>query len=240
MTSIPNSIKEALLQIKLGNAAMVLELIAYLELGFAQALDFGTIQGMAELQNVAIDESRIYRGLRQLVKHGLASWRPIRLKTRGRPGIEYRIASWENMAKMLGIKLHHQENHDSPGETGFSSLKNFRKGLYLAFIKRAPGKYSRRFLGARLGVGKRSTWNYEQGTEIIVTHNSDNEELSFASIKFAPKTRQNNKFFIISWDIEFKKKKVLPYTEFILRRELSLGRRVFKTWQSTNEYALAS
>lgn len=237
MHSIPNSIKEALLQIKLGQAALVLELIAYLQLGFSQSLDFGTIQGMASLQNIAIDESMIRRGLRQLVKHGLASWRPIRLKKRGRPSVEYRIASFEGMAKMLGIQLHAQENHDSPSESGFSSLKNFRRGLYYAFIKRAGGKYSRRFLGARLGVGKRSTWNYEQGTDIRVTHNWDNEELSFASIKFAPKTRQNGKFFIVSWDSEWKKQEVYPYTEFILRRELSRGQRVFKTWQSTNSYA---
>lgn len=240
MTSIPNSIKEALLQIKLGNAAMVLELIALLGLGFSHSLDFATIQGAAMLQGIAIDESRIRRGLFLLVKYGLASWRPIRLKTRGRPGIEYKIASWENMAKMLGIKLHHQENCDSPGETGFSSLKNYRKGLYLAFIRRAPGKYSRRFLGNRLGVGKRTTWSYDQELGIAVSPNWDNEELSFASIKFAPKTRQNGKFFIQSWDAEFKKQEIFPYTEFIVRRELSRGRRVYKAWQSTNEYSIAA
>lgn len=240
MTGVPNTIKEALLQVKLGQAAIVLELIAFLGLGFSHALDFATIQGMASLQNVEIDESLIRRGLRQLVKHGLASWRPIRLKTRGRPGIEYKIASFEGMAKMLGTKLHHQENADSPGEKGFSSLKKFRQGLYYAFIKRVPGKYSRSFLGSRLGVGKRSTWNYEQDLDIQVTHNWDNEELTFASLKFAPKTRRGDKFFIISWDTEWKEQKVLPYTEFILRRELSLGRRVFKTWQSTNNYTVVA
>lgn len=239
MTGVPNSIKEALLQIKLGQAAMVLELIAFLGLGFSHALDFATIKGMASLESVEIDESMIRRGLHQLVKHGLASWRPIRLKTRGRPMIEYKIGSFEGMAKMLGIQLHAKEHSDSPGESGFSSLKNFRKGLYIAFIKRAPGKYSRRFLGSRLGVGKRTTWNYEQGTEITVIHNWDNEELTFASLKFAPKTRRSDKFFIISWDTEWKEQKVYPYTEFILRRELSRGRRVFKTWQSTNNYAIA-
>lgn len=240
MTSIPNSIKEALLQIKLGNAAMVLELIAFLGLGFSHSLDFATIQGMASLQNVAIDESRIRRGLFLLVKYGLASWRPMRLKTRGRPGIEYKIASFENMAKMLGIKLHLHENQDSPGQDGFSSLKNFRKGLYREYIRIRPGKYSRRFLGARLGVGKRTTWTYDQELDISVTHNWDNEELSFASIKFAPKIRQNGKFFIQSWDAEFKKQEIYPYTEFILRRELSRGRRVFKAWQSTNGYSVAA
>lgn len=239
MTSIPNSIKEALLQIKLGNAAMVLELIAFLQLGFSQSLDFGTIQGMAELQNVAIDSSRIRRGLYLLVKHGLASWRPIRLKTRGRPGIEYKIASFEGMAKMLGIQLHHQGNCDSPGQDGFSSLKNFRKGLYYTYIQKRPGKYSRRFLGNRLGVQKRTTWTYDQELGITVTQNWDNEELGFFSLKFVPKTKQNDKYFIISWDTQFKEQRVLPYTEFILRRELSQGRRVFKTWQSTNNYQAA-
>lgn len=239
MNSIPNSIKEAMLQIKLGHAAMILELLAFMGLGFSNDLDFATIWGMAMQLEIEIDPSLIRRGLRECAKHGFAATRPIRLKSRGRPELEYSFASMENIAKSLGIKLHQHENCDSPGKDGFSSLKKFRQGLYVAFIRRAPGKYSRRFLGSRLGVGKRTTRNYEDGTDIKKTMNFSNEELSFASIKFAPKTRQQNKFFIISWDAEFKKSETLPYTEFLVRRELGRGRRVFKTWQSTNEYQVA-
>lgn len=240
MASVPNSIKEALLQINLGNAAMVLELLAFIGYNSSDSLDFATIQGMVELLEIKIEPSIIRRGLAQLVKHGLVSWYLRRSKTRGRPVMVYRLATWYGMAKMLGIELHAQENCDSPGENGFRSLRNFRKGLYVAFIKRAPGKYSRRWLGARLGIKRRTTWNYEQGTGIKVQPNWDNEELGLFSLKYAPKTKRQDKFFIISWDAEFKEQKVLPYTEFILRRELGLGRRVFKTWQSTNEYSLAS
>lgn len=240
MSSVPNSIKEALLQISLGNAAMVLELICIIGYNTTDRLNFGTIQVMAEMLNIKIESGIIRRGLAQLVKHGLISWRPVRTKTRGRPAIEYRLGSFESMAKMLGIELKAQEHCDSPGENGFRSLRNYRKGLYYAFIKRCPGKYSRRWLGARLGMKRRTTWNYEQGTDITVTQNWDNEELGFFSLKFAPKTKQQDKFFIISWDVAFTEQKVLPYTEFILRRELGLGRRVFKTWQSTNEYSIAS
>lgn len=239
MASIPNSIKEALLQIELGNAAMVLDLIAHIGYDNSDRLNFGTIWGMVELLQIPIEPSLIRRGLAQLVKHGLVSWRLVHKKTRGRPTIEYRLGSYEGMAKMLGIELKAQENHDAVEASGFRSLRNYRKGLYYTFIKRASGRYSRRWLGARLGVGKRTTWSYEQGTDIQVLQNWDNEELYIFSLKYAPKTKQNDKFFIISWDAEFKEQKVLPYTEFILRRELGLGRRVFKTWQSTNEYKVA-
>lgn len=239
MASVPNSIKEAMLQINLGNAAMVLELMALLGYFAGDNLSFSALIDLAQLEGIPTSPGIIRRGLAQLVKHGLIAWRPVRTKTPGRPTLEYKMASWFSIAKMLGIELRAQEHCDSPGENGFKSLKNYRKGLYYTYIKLRPGKYSRRFLGARLGIKKRTTWNYEQGTDIRITHNWDNEELGFFSLKYAPKTKQYDKFFIVSWDSEFKDKKVLPYTEFILRRELSQGRRVFKTWQTTNDYQAA-
>ena len=240
MSSIPNSIKEALLQIKLGHCALILELIAFLDLGFSRRFTFAMIYALAMDTGITIDKQIIRRGLRELAENGLASTRPIILRTQGRPELEYSIASMEGIAKALGIKLHAFENCDSPGRDGFSSLKKFRQGLYIAFIARVPGKHSRAFMGGRLGVKKRTTRNYEKDTKIKKIENFENEELSFASIRFAPKTRQQNKFFIVSWDAEFKKSENLPYTEFLIRRELGRGRRVFKTWQAANTYSIAA
>lgn len=239
MASAPNTIKEALLQINLGNAALVLDLLAILGYFAGDSLNFAALTDAVQLEGIPTSEGIIRRGLAQLVAHGLIAWRPVRTKYAGRPTLEYKMASWFSIAKMLGVELHVNEHCDSPGHDGFRSLKHYRKGLFYSYIKARPGKYSRRFLGQRLGVGKRSTWNYQQKTDITVIYNWDEEELGLMSIKYAPKTRQNGKFFIKSYDLSSDAVKVLPYTEFILRRELGLGRRVFKTWQSTNEYKVA-
>lgn len=239
MATVPNTIKEALLQLNLGHAAVILELISYLGFAPGERFTFVELFDQARVQEVDTNQNLIRRGLTELVKHRLLSWRPIASEGRGRPTMQFSMGSWFGIAWTLGIELKNNEHCDSPGEDGFSSLKNYRKGLFYTFIKNRPGKYSRRFLGGRLGVGKRSTWNYQQGTDIKVIYNWDDEELNIISIKFAPKTRQNGKFFIKSYDPSFTEEKVLPYTEFILRRELSQGRRVFKTWQSTNEYKVA-
>lgn len=240
MAAVPNSIKEALFQVGLDHAALVLELISFLGFAPGDRFTFTTLCDAVQIEYIDTNPNLIRRGLAQLVKHKILTWRPIVSEGRGRPTMQFSMGSWYAIAWTLGIELKVNENCDSPGETGFSSLKNYRKGLHYEYIRKRPGKYSRRFLGARLGVGRRTTWNYEEDTDIKVTPNWDAEELSLASIKFAPKTRQNGKFFIKSYDPTFKDEKVLPYTEFILRRELSLGRRVYKTWQSTNNYALAS
>jgi len=239
MPSIPNSIKEALLQIELGRAALILDLLAHLGFFAGDQFTFESLCNAVEIEYIDCNPSLIRRGLAELVNNGLLSWRPIASEGRGRPNMQYQLGSYFAMAWKLGIELKEMENCDSPSESGFSSLADYRKGLFYAFIKNRPGKYSRRFLGGRLGVGGRTTRNYQKGTDIEVIFSFDEEELNTFDIKQAPKTKQSGKFFLISWDIEFKERKNLPYTEFVLQRELSQSRRVFKTWQSTNEYKVA-
>jgi len=239
MASVPNTIKEALLQINLGRAALILDLLSHLGFFAGDRFTFESLCNAVEIEYIDCNPSLIRRGLAELVKHGLLSWRPIASEGRGRPNMEYQLGSFFAIAWKLGIELKEIENCDSPSESGFSSVAAYRKGLFYAFIKNRGGKYSRRFLGGRLGVGGRTTRNYQKGTDIEVTYNFDEEELNVFDIKATPKTKQSGKFFIISWDIEFKERKVLPYTEFIVQRELSASRRVFKTWQSTNEYKIA-
>jgi len=239
MASVPNTIKEALLQINLGRAALILDLLAHLGFFTGDRFTFESLCDAVEIEYIDCNPSLIRRGLAELVNNGLISWRPIASEGRGRPNREYQLGSYFAMAWKLGIELKEMENCDSPTEKGFSSLAAYRKGLFYSFIKARPGKYSRRFLGGRLNVGGRTTRNYQKGTDIKVIFSFEEEELNTFDIKATPKTKQSGKFFIVSWDIEFKERKVLPYTEFIVQRELSASRRVFKTWQATNEYKVA-
>lgn len=239
MASVPNSIKEAMLQIKLGNAALILELISRLHYLAGDSFTFESLVGGAEVEYIDISKGLIRRGLALLVEHKLITVEQIPQNGRGRPTNRYTALSWGTLAFRLGIELKDNEHCDAVTDGSFSSLKNYRKAVFYSFIKARPGKYSRRFLGQRLGVGRRSTWNYQKDTDIKVIYTWDEEELNGTSLKYAPKTKQDGKFFIKSYELSSDAVKVLPYTEFIVQRELRLGKRVVLTWQGTNEYKVA-
>lgn len=239
MASVPNSIKEAMLQIKLGNAALILELIARLSYLAGDSFTFDALKGSTQIEYIPVSDGLIRRGLALLVEYKLITVEQIPQNGRGRPTNRYTMLSWGTLAHKLGVEIHEHEHCDAVTDDSFSSLKNYRKGLFYSFIKARPGKYSRRFLGQRLGVGRRSTWNYQKDTGITVIYTWGEEEIDEISLKYAPKTRQSGKYFIKSYDATLTEVKILPYTEFVAQRELGLGRIVSKAWQSTNEYKVA-
>jgi len=113
-------------------------------------------------------------------------------------------------------------------------------------------------------VGGRSTFNYEKGLDIQVIQRVDEQILTTLDVPAAPTIRpKNNVFLRVEWQREMtleelkivykdfdesyllicKKTKTeycsMPYTQFILARELAKGRTCYKVKQITNEYKIA-
>lgn len=83
------------------------------------------------------------------------------------PDIEWLVRKYANGAATASDPLVHKD---------IQNLRLYRQALHREFIRRAPGIYSRAFLGGRLGVGKRCTRNYDQreGIRAIRRHSEQN------------------------------------------------------------------
>jgi hypothetical protein len=186
-------------------------------------------------------------------------------KRRGRPFLAYILPSFEAMASKLGLKLHDKENHHEVQLSAFVSVRAYRAGLHRSYILANNKKrMSRAFLGSRLGVGKRSTYNYEQKTDIIATEQTETRILDHTEILKLPKHKTSSKYFLISeyqrpmtdeekdvafaWVSPESRKSFhpmktvtlkLPLIRFLAMREQRLGRTVYLAWQGTNEYKIA-
>lgn len=262
----PNSIIENLLQRHKAQAAMTLDALFAADIHNWPMLDISTILAYLQRSGIGIGESIVRRGLFDLSQLGLLVTRKIMTRQKGRPSWAYRIQSLEKMAANLGVKIHRDENRDAIPFTAFKSARAFRGALHYAFIARMGISHlSRKKLGARLGVGGRSTFNYEQGTNIHAEQRVERTPLTMADVESAPIKRLNQNVFL---EVEFERdmtddelrtvykdfdesyllignrkttdKKYMPYTQFILRRELERGNRVFRLKQITNEYTIAA
>ena len=261
----PNTIIENLLQQKKPQAAMVLDSLFAADIASFPSLDFSTILHYLSLSEIAIGESVRRRGLFDLARLGLAATRRIMTRAKARPAFEYRLGSIHSMAQVLGVKLHVNEHRDAIPATGFKTAKAFRAAKHYSLLKRlGKSQLSRRKLGARLGVGGRSTFNYEIGQNLTVIQRTERTRLTMADVVAAPSKRINANIFL---EVEFERDMTddelktvykdfdesyllignrktkdtvyMPYTAFILARELGRGHQVFKVKQITNEYIVS-
>jgi len=258
----PNTITENLMQQKKPHAAMVLDALFAADIANWQSIEISTILHYFSLSGIGIGESIVRRGLFELARLGLMATRKIMTRGKGRPRYEYRLGTVNSMAKILGVKLHQNEAADAIPASGFKSAKAYRASKHVSLLKRLGTSYlSRKKLGARLGVGGRSTFNYELESGIQVNQRIERTQLSMADVVAAPSKRINANVFLeveferelsdeefaekykefdpsmsIFWRRTTTDKKYMPYTAFILARELQRGNRVFKVKQITNEY----
>lgn len=260
----PNSIVEKLLQLKKSQAAMTLDALFATDAIQLESIEISSILHYFRLSGIGIGESIVRRGLFDLARLGLFETFKIMSRSKGRPYWNYAPKNTQKMAKILGVNLHHSENADAIPFTGFKTTRAYRAAKHYAYIARlGKSRPSRKHLGQRLGVGRRTTANYEAGTNIKVTQMLDYERLTKKDIRFAPSKRISGKFFLevhrerdmteAEMDIVYKdfspdhrmlcRKKTkdivyLPYTAFFLKRELEAGHEVFKAWQTTNIYEI--
>jgi len=262
---VANTIIENLLQQKKSRAAMTLDALFAADLNQWPDMEISTILHYLSRSGIAIGESIVRRGLFDLVQLGLLGVRKVMNRAKGRPAWSYRIKSIQEIARILGVKLHQNEASDAIPLTAFSSASKYRGEKHYSLLKRlGTSELSRKKLGARLGVGGRSTYNYEIGKALTVTHRVERSPLTMADVPNAPTIRPKNNVFLeveIERDmteeelaIVYKEytqderlflrrktsdKRYMPYTQYILARELGRGHKVYKVKQITNEYKVA-
>lgn len=262
----PNTIIEKLLQLKKAQAAMTLDALYAADVAMLPSLEISAILHYFSTSGIVMGESVVRRGLYDLARLGLMATRKIMTRGKGRPRWEYRLASVSGIAQILGVKLHQNEAKDAIPVTSFKSARAYRASKHYSLLKRlGTSQLSRKKLGARLGVGGRATFNYEQNTNIQVRPRLDRTKLSMADVAHAPLKRPNaniyleviferdmtddelkivykdfDESYLLIGNRKTKDTKFMPYTQFILRRELERGNAVNLVKQITNEYSIAA
>jgi hypothetical protein len=152
---LPNSLREALLQIKLGEASLLLD--ALLLCGYTPNKRFTFRKVVDKLRETGFN---LAKGLvRRALNSGIFKLITLINHRAGRPEIQYvmphivALVGQYAQGKMVAS--------DQLTTADIQSLRLYRQGLHREMIHRAPGIYSRRFLARRLGIGKRTTHNYD-------------------------------------------------------------------------------
>lgn len=262
----PNAIIENLLQQKKSQAAMVLDALFSTDAITLKSIEISSILHYFRLCEIPMGESIVRKGLFDLASLGLFETFKILNRGKGRPLWNYAPKTIIKMAQILGVKLHRDENADSIPKTAFKTVKAFRAAKHYSFIARlGVSRLSRKKLGARLGVGGRSTFNYEIDTNIKAEQRIERTPMSLADIASAPEKRLSQNVYLlvefvreltdseyaekykdfdpeysIFWRRTTTDKKKLPYTQFFLKRELEAGNTVYKVKQITNEYSISA
>ena len=262
---VANTIIENLLQSQKARVAMTLDALFAADLQAWPFMDISTILHYLRSSGIAIGESTVRRGLLDLSQLGLLTTRKVMSRAKGRPLWSYRLKTVGDMASILGLKLHQNEASDAIPLDGFKTASKYRAEKHYSLLKRlGTSQLSRKKLGARLGVGGRSTYNYEIGKALTVTQRTESQLLSKMDIESAPTIRpKNNVFLRVEWQRQLSveeltakysefdttpallrretttESRYMPYTRFILERELGRGNTVYKVKQITNEYEIA-
>jgi len=261
----PNVIIENLLQRQKPQAAMTLDALYATDAIQLASIEISSVLHYFRVVGISIGESIVRRGLFDLSRLGLLDTFKIMSRAKGRPFWNYAPKNMHKMAQVLGVKIHRDENRDAIPFSAFKSAKAYRGAKHYSFLARlGKSQLSRRKLGARLGVGGRSTFNYEIGTNIVAKTRVERTPLTMADVAAAPLQRLNANIFLeieivrelsdaefaekyknepqenqIFWRRTVKEPRYMPYTQFVLRRELERGHAVFLCKQITNEYSIA-
>jgi len=266
MNFAPNTIKEYLLQNGFAHAALTLDALSASGVAEWQICTISDTLKWFFLQGIDMSASLLRKGIKQLIELGILGTQIVLSKKRGRPFLAYRLPSFEAIASALRLKLHDKENHHAVELKSFESVRDYRAGLHRAYLAMNQKKQiSRAFLGQRLGVKARSTYNYEQGTDIIATPQYDMKLLSSTEILKLPTHKTASKFFL---HVEFERpmtedeknrayawvspearkslhpttidKRKMPLVRYLALREQRLGHDVYLAWQVANCYEIDS
>ncbi len=153
---LPNSVREALLSANLGKAALVMDALLYCNMAQGTVFNFEKAVHTLYKQNIMLSKTLI----RTALNSGVFQIGVVHTRRRGRPEKVYTMPDVDWM-----VKKYAQGAATASDELVLKDMQNlrlYRQALHREFIRRAPGIYSRLFLGERLGVGKRCIRNYDQ------------------------------------------------------------------------------
>jgi len=173
---LPNALRERLLTLGMGKGALILDAVLFA--GLRPGRDYTLHQIVVQLRRYSV-----FTPL-QLIRNGLNSGlfgRGKKISGRGRPLALYRVPFPEKLLGTYGIEKWMAT--DQLGAPDLESLKLYRQALHREFIRRRPGSYSRAFLSSRLGIGKRTTRNYDRALGVIVEQQFKREKLEYYNWK---------------------------------------------------------
>ncbi len=152
---LPNSVREALLQCKQGEAAMVIDALLCCGFRMGKMFTFHKATNQLDKHGFAISKALVRRALNS----GVFPCGKLHTHRAGRPEKVYHMPEIDTLAKVYAKGV--ISASDPVDNSDMYTLRLYRQGLHREFIRRAPGIYSRAFLGRRLGVGERTTRNYD-------------------------------------------------------------------------------
>lgn len=182
-----NAIREDLFQKGCGHAAMVLDALALAGYESGDELSVSTALLNFAAESIQMSASALRKGLYQLRELNLIGLRIYNNKLRGAPVTIYRLSPMNLIAEKLGVVI---KAFDKITTAAVSRIRDYRAHLHRAFLSRRDGEYSRKWLGERLGVSGRATFNYEQDfPEIEVTPRFAETQITWDNLDVLPREK---------------------------------------------------
>jgi hypothetical protein len=189
-----NAIREHLLQNQAEHAAMVLDALALAGYQSGDELSVGTAHLNFAGEGITMSAYALRKGLEQLRQLKLVASRVYNNRLRGAPVTIYRISPMNLIAEKLNVVI---KAFDKITKAAVNSIRDYRAHLTRAFLARRPGTYSRDFLGERVGVSGRATYNYQKSfNDIEVKHRFHEQEITWDNLDLLPREKAQGPVFL--------------------------------------------
>lgn len=230
---LPNPVREKLLQDGRGEVALMLDFCFMAGLKAGATFSVLDVVALAKQKRVGVSEGLIRRALSDelFILYGKVG------VGRGRPVTMYQMRSIQEIAGLVsGGWL---GTTDVIAIEACGSLASYRRALHVAFIERCPGKYSREWLGKRLGVGSRATWFYEQGSRVYAVAQYARRML-FDWSDVPVRAVRGRRFLEVVRNFGTHAAEIvsMPLCQFLVRREMRAGHKCFEVVRESNYYSV--
>jgi hypothetical protein len=140
------------------------------------------------------------------------------------------IPAIDRLCALLGVR---SKVGDRLRPEDLESLASYRAALHAALIRRAPGKYPRRWQAERLGISKASCRRYEKRTGIHAHATFRTWAVTWGNLeKLLSDDREMGRF------LEDEKGRRYPALRVLARKLLAQGKRLLFRSQDANHYEL--
>ncbi len=154
---------------------------------------------------------------------------------RGRPAVTYLVPDLNALCERYGVEWKGSDEIDADA---LSSPASYRQAVHTALFDRRPGQYSRSWLARRLGVSARTVRRYNRQANVTVTPMFHQQPLTWRSLSALAEGEINGKRFGAFLQDENGKRypPLLP----VARKLLSQKRVVTFNRQLPNHYTMAA
>lgn len=227
-----NTAREFLLQANRGNTAICIDGLYFAGWSAGEVFTF----------QQAYEYLSFFGASKKLVRAGLND--PL-FKRVGRRSARYTLPSPQDV--LSALNLQESPFMDVLEGSAFANLAAYRKALYVGFLARNEGSYSRQLLSSRLGVSRITTLNYEKFINAAGLDYKIYVEPQFQRLKI---TEKNVKYLPLTAPKEYKREWLeghgapnvkeikTPLIQVCARKLLSKGLTVYQTTQLTNYYQI--